>query len=58
MLLSSPGTLVKLSKKGDSTDRLANELLTLPYLFITYTAIGYTAVYVAPKAFETVGLIF
>lgn len=41
-----------------STDRLANEFLTLPYLFITYTAIGYTAVYIAPKAFGMVGLIF
>lgn len=40
-----------------STDRKANESFTMPYLFITYTSIGYTAVYVAPKVFTFVGLI-
>ena len=40
-----------------STDRKANESFTIPYLFITYGAIGYTAVYIAPRVFDFVGLI-
>ena len=56
-LIHNAASLVK-SSNVKSTGRLANELLTLPYLFITYSAIGYTAVYIAPKAFQMVGLIF
>jgi len=56
-IITNAAALVK-STNVHSTGRLANELLTLPYLFITYTAIGYTAVYTAPKVFEKVGLIF
>ena len=40
-----------------TTDRGANQMFTLPYLFTCYGAIGYGAVYIAPKAFEFVGLI-
>jgi len=45
------------SSNVKSTERTANESFTIPYLFTTYSAIGYTTVYVAPKAFEMVGLI-
>ena len=31
--------------------------VAIPYIFITYSAIGFFAVYVAPRAFEAVGLI-
>lgn len=40
-----------------ATERGANEMFTLPYLFINYGSIGYVAVYVAPKVFDFVGLI-
>jgi len=40
-----------------TTERGANQMFTLPYLFLTYGAIGYAAVYIAPKSFEFVGLI-
>ena len=40
-----------------TTDRGANQIFTLPYLFTCYGTIGYGAVYIAPKAFEFVGLI-
>ena len=45
----------KIGKK--TTDRGANQIFTLPYLFTCYGTIGYGAVYIAPKAFEFVGLI-
>ena len=45
------------SSNTKSTDRKANESFTIPYLFITYSAIGYTAVFIAPRVFEMVGLI-
>lgn len=53
-------TLVKAFESSNNfkaTDRGANEVFTLPYLFINYGAIGYAAVYVAPKVFDFVGLI-
>eukprot|EP00111_Clytia_hemisphaerica_P017106 TCONS_00050657-protein len=40
-----------------TTERGANQMFTLPYIFTCYGAIGYAAAYIAPKAFEFVGLI-
>ena len=47
------------TEKGEktTTDRGANQIFTLPYLFTCYGTIGYGAVYIVPKAFEIVGLI-
>ncbi|XP_065661800.1 sphingosine-1-phosphate phosphatase 2 [Hydra vulgaris] len=45
------------SEGSKTTDRKADHIFVIPYLFITYTLIGYSAIYVAPKAFEMVGLI-
>ena len=49
--------IILMSKNGKISDRECNDSLTLPYYFITYGSIGYTAVYVVPRVFEFVGLI-
>jgi len=56
LLINNLGFLL-MSTGSKVSDRQANDSLTLPYYFITYSTIGYSAVYVAPRAFEFVGLI-